>query len=74
VERMLLPGARLNAATDVESYFRTMRELVAARSGFRDIAISELGTPTNDLGYLTNFERKARLVDKPVFRLCVERL
>ncbi len=74
VARVLRPGGRLLAATDVESYFQVMRDLVGAEPAFRALPPPPPELPANDLGYLTNFERKARLRDKPVYRVAAERV
>jgi tRNA (guanine-N7-)-methyltransferase len=74
IERVLAPGGRLSAATDVESYFHVMADLVRARPGLSELPAPEPDAPANDLGYLTNFERKARLVGKQVNRIAAERV
>ena len=74
IERVLVPGGRLSAATDVESYFHVMADLVRAQPGLREQPGSEPQTPANDVGYLTNFERKAQLVGKQVYRIGAERV
>jgi tRNA (guanine-N7-)-methyltransferase len=71
VVRALRPGGRLSVATDVEAYYRVMRELIEARPELRPVTPP---VPANDRDYLTNFERKARLVGKPVYRFGAERL
>jgi tRNA (guanine-N7-)-methyltransferase len=74
VERALAPGGQLSVATDVEAYFRLMRDLIAARAGLRVLADEEASASANGSSYLTNFERKARLGGKPVYRLRAERV
>ena len=68
VERALLPGGALHFWTDVEEYFQTTLELLAARTGLcGPIAVPE--TPAeDDLAYRTHFERRMRLSNEPVYR------
>ena len=53
--RVLRPGGRLCAATDVEVYYNLMLELLAPRTELRPVPPPEPGTPAHDLDYLTNF-------------------
>jgi tRNA (guanine-N7-)-methyltransferase len=72
--RVLRPGGRLCAATDVEDYYKLMLELLAPRTELRPLPPPEPGTPAHDLDYLTNFERKFRKEGKPIYRLQLERV
>jgi tRNA (guanine-N7-)-methyltransferase len=74
IVRTLQPGGLLSVATDVEAYFGVMRELIEARPELRPLAFAGPGEQANDVDSLTNFERKARLVGKPVYRLQAERV
>ncbi len=68
VERVLRPGGVLHFWTDVEEYFRTTLELIAAEVtlvGPLDVAER---TAEHDLDYRTHFERRMRLHDLPVYR------
>ncbi len=71
--RVLRPGGRLCAATDVEGYYKLMLELLDPRTELRPLPPPEPGTPAHDLDYLTNFERKFRKQGKPIHRLTCER-
>jgi len=71
--RVLRPGGRLCAATDVEDYFHLMRDLLEPCAELRPLPPPEPGTPAHDLDYLTNFERKYRKEDRPIFRAAYER-
>jgi hypothetical protein len=51
-----------------------MADLVRARPRLRELPATEPDAPANALGYLTNFERKARLVGKQVYRVSAERV
>jgi tRNA (guanine-N7-)-methyltransferase len=73
IVRSLQPGGLLSVATDVEAYFGVMRELIEAQPELVPLASPEPGELVNDREFLTNFERKARLVGKPVYRLQAER-
>jgi len=72
--RVLRPGGRLCAATDVEVYYNLMLELLAPRTELRPVPPPEPGTPAHDLDYLTNFERKFRKQGKPIYRLTGEKV
>ncbi len=68
VERVLVPGGALHFWTDVAEYFETTLELSAActtLSGPLEVAERD---PAHDLDYRTHFERRTRLVSKPVYR------
>ena len=68
IERTLLPGGALHFWTDVEEYFQTTLELLAAHTQLTGpIAVPE--TPAeHDLAYRTHFERRMRLTNEPVYR------
>lgn len=67
-ERVLQPGGKLHVASDVETYFQLIQDTTAKHTRF----ILEPPAPeppaTADLDCLSNFERKARKVGKPVWR------
>jgi tRNA (guanine-N7-)-methyltransferase len=73
VVRVLAPGGRLHLATDVEDYARMVREVVAGQPALRELPPPGEKEAEHDLDYLTNFERKARMQGKPVYRLMYER-
>jgi tRNA (guanine-N7-)-methyltransferase len=68
VQRTLLPGGSLHFWTDVEEYFRTSLELLAACTTLRGpLPVPE--TPAeHDMAYRTHFERRVRLADEAVYR------
>jgi tRNA (guanine-N7-)-methyltransferase len=68
VERTLLPGGLLHFWTDVEEYFQTSLELLAAQTGLMGpLPVAE--TPAeHDMAYRTHFERRLRLAAEPVYR------
>jgi tRNA (guanine-N7-)-methyltransferase len=72
-ERVLRPGGRLYVVTDVPEYFQVITEVVAENTHLRPLPLPELRTPTDDLDYLTNFERKFRKQGKPIHRAFYER-
>jgi tRNA (guanine-N7-)-methyltransferase len=65
-ERVLRPGGVLHVATDVEEYFGVIGELVTGCTGLRPLPMPD--EPAREAAYLTNFERKAQLRGRPVFR------
>ena len=68
VERVLEPGGVLHFWTDVEEYFQTTLELIAATvrlAGPFEVAERE---PEHDLDYRTHFERRMRLNGEAVYR------
>jgi tRNA (guanine-N7-)-methyltransferase len=66
VARVLRPGGVLHFASDVEDYFHMADGLVAAHTPLRPLP--EPAAPSDDGDYLTNFERKARLRGRAVYR------
>ena len=74
VARVLAPGGRLLAATDVPEYAAVVAELVPAHTPLRPLLPPPEHKPEHDLDYLTNFERKFRKQGKPIYRLTGERV
>jgi len=68
VERTLQPGGSLHFWTDVEEYFSTSLELLAASTSLQGpLPVPE--TPAeDDMAYRTHFERRVRLASEPVYR------
>jgi tRNA (guanine-N7-)-methyltransferase len=68
VERTLRPGGSLHFWTDVEEYFQTSLELLAAQTTLLGpLPVPE--TPAeHDMAYRTHFERRMRLASEPVYR------
>ena len=68
IERTLLPGGSLHFWTDVEEYFQTSLELLAAHTTLLGpLPVPE--TPAeHDMAYRTHFERRVRQANEPVFR------
>jgi tRNA (guanine-N7-)-methyltransferase len=69
--RVVGPGGRLYVATDVEEYFGLMREALAPLDGLHELPPA---ADEPDLGWATNFERKAREQGRPVHRALYERV
>jgi len=68
VQRMLQPGGTLHFWTDVEEYFHTSLELLAAHTSLvGPLDVPELPAE-DDMAYRTHFERRMRLHSEPVFR------
>jgi tRNA (guanine-N7-)-methyltransferase len=68
VARVLRPDGRLLVATDVEVYFQAMRGLVSARTDMRIVPLEELSSQAGGPNCQTNFERKAQIQAKPIYR------
>jgi tRNA (guanine-N7-)-methyltransferase len=68
IQRTLQPGGKLHFWTDVEEYFQTSLELLAAHTRLLGpLAVPE--TPAeHDMAYRTHFERRMRLHQEPVYR------
>jgi tRNA (guanine-N7-)-methyltransferase len=68
VERTLQPGGALHFWTDVEEYFQTALELLAAHPHLLGpLTVAE--TPADhDMAYRTHFERRVRKASEPVYR------
>lgn len=68
VERTLLPGGEFHFWTDVEEYFQTSLELVAAETRLEGpIEVAE-APAEHDMDYRTHFERRVRAQGEPVYR------
>jgi tRNA (guanine-N7-)-methyltransferase len=68
IQRVLEPGGELHFWTDVEEYFQTTLELLAAKTQLQGpIAVPEK-LPEHDLDYRTHFERRMRLHHEAVYR------
>jgi tRNA (guanine-N7-)-methyltransferase len=72
--RVLSAGGRLSIATDVEEYFGVITDLLAQRDNLQPLPEEPEQEKEDASDYLTNFERKARLVGQRVFRRVYEKL
>ena len=68
VERTLVVGGRLHFWTDVEEYFRTTLELIAATVKLVGPVKVDEKPAEHDLDYRTHFERRTRKNEEPVYR------
>jgi tRNA (guanine-N7-)-methyltransferase len=68
IERTLRPGGSLHFWSDVEEYFRTTVEMLAAETKLVGPLAVEQRPAEHDLDYRTNFERRVRQAGKPVYR------
>jgi tRNA (guanine-N7-)-methyltransferase len=64
--RCLRANGQLHVATDVRDYFGVMTELIRTETRLRSIPMAEAEQP------LTNFERKYRLENRPIYRAWYE--
>lgn len=68
VQRVLRPGATFHLWSDVEEYFRTSLEVIAAETSLAGpIAEPELPAE-HDMDYRTHFERRMRMHGEQVYR------
>lgn len=74
VQRTLMPGGRLHFWTDVEEYFQTTLELIAATVPLRGPLPVAERPAEHDLDYRTHFERRTRKSELPVYRAEFERV
>ncbi len=68
VTRVLAPGGRLHFWTDVQDYYSTTLELLAAKTPLVGPLDVDARPAEHDLDYHTHFERRTRLAGKPVYR------
>jgi len=68
VQRTLVPGGTLHFWTDVEEYFQSALELIAAHTTLIGPQPVSEKPADHDLDYRTHFERRMRLNDLPVYR------
>ena len=68
VERALQPGGILHFWTDVEEYFHTTLDVLAAETQLEGAGEVAEAPPEHDMDYRTHFERRMRLHDEPVYR------
>lgn len=68
VQRTLISGGTLHFWTDVEEYFRTSLELLAAHTTLEGPIEVPEQTAEHDMAYRTHFERRVRLQDESVYR------
>ena len=68
VERVLISDGALHFWTDVEEYFQTTLELIAACTGLLGPLAVDEHPAQHDLDYRTHFERRMRLRGLPVYR------
>jgi tRNA (guanine-N7-)-methyltransferase len=68
VRRTLLPGGSLHFWTDVEEYFQTTVELLAATTDLEGPLEVPETPPAHDMDYRTHFERRTRQHGEAVYR------
>ena len=68
VERTLLPGGTLHFWTDVEEYYRSSLDLLAAQTRLAGPFPVQEKPADHDLDYRTHFERRMRLHGEAVYR------
>lgn len=68
IQRVLVPGGSLHFWTDVEEYFQTTLELIAAEVSLEGPLEVGERPAEHDLDYRTHFERRMRMHDEPVYR------
>ena len=68
VERTLVGGGRLHFWTDVEEYFQSTLEFIAATTSLHGPLTVAEQPAEHDLDYRTHFERRTRKSELPVYR------
>lgn len=68
MERTLVPSGSLHFWTDVEEYFHTTLELIAACTGLAGPLDVPERPAEHDLDYRTHFERRNRQLGVPIYR------
>ncbi len=68
LQRTLGPGGRLHFWTDVEEYFQSTLELLAAHTSLAGPREVRELPAEHEMAYRTHFERRVRLHDEQVFR------
>jgi tRNA (guanine-N7-)-methyltransferase len=68
LERTLLPGGTLHFWTDVQEYFHSTLELLAAHTRLEGPFEVPPLPAEHDMAYRTHFERRVRLHGEPVYR------
>ena len=68
VERVLAPGGALHFWTDVEEYYLSTLELIAATTKLAGPLPVAERPAEHDLDYRTHFERRTRKSEQPVYR------
>jgi tRNA (guanine-N7-)-methyltransferase len=66
--RTLAPGGAFHFWTDVNEYFEATLALLAAQTRLTGPLPVAEGRPAHDLDFRTHFERRMRLLARPVFR------
>ncbi len=72
--RLLKTDGRLHFATDVHAYYQESLALLINLPDVEILHPQERQNPSHDMDYLTHFERKARLLGKPIFRWDLRKL
>ena len=68
IERTLRPDGKLHFWTDVQDYFDRSLKLIAQVSTLAGPFDVEQRPPEHDMDYLTNFERRKRMLGLPIYR------
>jgi len=68
IQRVLVSGGALHFWTDVEEYFQTTLDMIAAEVSFVGPLEVAQRPAEHDLDYRTHFERRMRMHDEPVYR------
>ena len=68
VQRKLQPGGRLHFWTDIEEYFHTTLDLLAAHTSLKGPREVHEAAAEHDMDYRTHFERRMRMHGESVYR------
>jgi tRNA (guanine-N7-)-methyltransferase len=68
IERVLIPGGELHFWSDVQEYFDSTLEIIAASTGLKGPSEVPEREAAHNLDFQTHFERRFRLTSQPVYR------
>ena len=68
IERILMPGGRLQIVTDHQGYFEENMEPIVRASSLQIVDYNRPGSASEGEFVGTNFERKYRIEGRPIYR------
>ena len=68
IQRVLVHGGALHFWTEVEEYFQSTLDMIAAETALEGPLEVAERPAEHDLDYRTHFERRMRMHDEPIYR------